>query len=259
MALEAQLQPLTLPDGTEFPGTPQELLTLIAEYMAITGLAGFDGINIGDTTPDASNRDRPWFRTNAGGVVLGWYAWNGAAWTLIPLTMPSGGTRPASPQEGQQFYDTTIKTALIFAGGAWRTLTGSPGDVKFVKANTIEDALANNPGWVQDPDSLGRSIAAAGSGPGLTPRTYNETAGVEEQDLAIAQIPSHTHDYTNAGSRPRWSATGNVAAPGVGNLCGFAADETLQTEATPATGSEQEGVSMYSPTIWYWALLKSYY
>lgn len=257
MSLNAQLQALQLPADTEFPGTPQELLDLIAQYMEISGLNPFNGINYGPTTPDPDNRDRPWFKTTSSGVPIGWFSWNGSAWEPIPEVLPTGPTalRPDSPAAGTQYFDTDISVALIFERSQWRTLSGSPGDIKMVKAPSIEAAITLNPGWVQDPDSLGRVIGAAGAGSGLTERTFGEQVGTEEVTLSIDEIPEHQHSFTNAGSRPRWQADGNVANA-AGNLCGYAADTEQLVTSTPATGEGGRPHGNMQPSIFYWALVK---
>lgn len=254
MSLDAQLQALTLPEGTEFPGTFQELLDEITQYMEITGLNPFNGINFGPTTPDASNRDRPWFQTTSGGVPIGWFSWNGSSWQKIPLVIPSGTTaqRPASPAVGTQYLDTTINVSLIFERSQWRTLAGSPGDVKFVKAATVEAAIAQNPGWVQDPDSPGRVIGAAGAGAGLTDRAYGATAGTEEVTLNEGQMPAHSHGYSKLPQPVAWAADGNVSNP-AGNLASMG---SFSSELTDQTGGN-EAFPITQPTIFYWALVKS--
>lgn len=253
MSLEAQLQALALPADTEFPGTPQALLDLIAEYMEITGLNPFSGVNFGPTTPDASNRDRPWFKTTPAGDPVGWFSWDGSAWTLIPQTLPIGTTaqRPGSPSAGTQYFDTTINVALIFERSQWRTLGGSPGDVKFVKAATIEAALALNPGWVQEPDSPGRLIGAAGDGAGLTSRPYGTTVGQETTTLAEDNLPLHSHVYQGHGNPEPWQADGNVAAP-AGNLAAVTTNGDLSTSSV----GEGNPISIVPPSIFWWAITK---
>lgn len=257
MSLDAQLQALTLPEGTEFPGTPQELLDLIAQYMEITGLNPFNGINYGASTPSPSNRDRPWFKTTVSGVPIGWFSWDGSAWQKIPTVVPSGPTasRPSGPAEGTQYFDTDINVALIFERSQWRTLAGSPGDVKFVKAADIGTALTKNPGWAQDTDSLGRVVGAAGSGVGLTERAYGDSVGAEEVSIEITQMAEHQHSFVNAGSRPRWSADGNVANA-AGNLVGYAAETEQLVSSNPPTGEGGLPHNNMQPTIFYWALVK---
>ncbi len=194
MPLSAELQALTLPEGTEFPGTPQELLVLIAQYMAITGLNPFSGINYGDVEPSADERDRPWFKTDGSGNPIGWFGWNGSAWVAIPMIIPSGGTadRPPSAVLGQKFLDTDINVELTFNGAIWVTSAGSPGDVKEVKAATLADALTKNPGWSQDSDSIGMVIGGASDGSGGD-YDYDSEAGADNVTLSEAQLPAHTH------------------------------------------------------------------
>jgi hypothetical protein len=55
--------------------------------------------------------------------------------------------RPSSPFNLQQYYDSDISVLLWWERGAWRTVSGSPGDVKIVQTNLLSTALTNNPGW----------------------------------------------------------------------------------------------------------------
>lgn len=244
MPLSAELQALTLPEGTEFPGTPQQLLDLIAQYMAITGLNPFSGINYGDVEPGPDERDRPWFKTDGSGNPIGWFSWNGTAWTPIPLAMPFGDTadRPSSPTTGQLYFDTDINVALIFERSDWRTVSGSPGDVKEVKAATLADALTNNPGWSDDTDSAGRFILGVTSGSGFE---YNDTGGEVEHTLTLDEIPAHTH--TARGNNLQ--ADGNAANP-AGIVSGV--------QTTGATGSAGGGDphNNMPPYRCYWRLVK---
>ena len=72
MAISPILSPLTLPAGTEWPGTPQLGLNLFCQYAKITGLLELGGINFGPTTPASDLRDRPWFKTDVSGNPIGW-------------------------------------------------------------------------------------------------------------------------------------------------------------------------------------------
>lgn len=108
MALNVNLQALSVPFGTEFPGTVQENLDLIAQYMEITGLEDFNGVNYGATEPAPEDRDKAWFKTDGSGTPLGWYTWNGAAWVVLPAkaTVGTGAQRDliTAPQDGQMFH-----------------------------------------------------------------------------------------------------------------------------------------------------------
>jgi hypothetical protein len=244
MPLSAELQALTLPLGTEFPGTPQQLLALIAQYMEITGLNPFSGINFGDVEPAADERDRPWFKTDGSGNAIGWFSWDGSAWTAIPVASQEGGTsdRPSSPGIGQLFFDTDISVALIWDGTRWTTVSGSPGDVKSVRAATLADALLKNPGWEEDSDSVGRFIFGVTSGSGYE---YADTGGEFDHTLTTDEIPSHTH--STRGNKLQ--ADGNAANP-VGIVSGV--------QETGATGSAGGGAAHNNmpPFICYWSLRK---
>jgi microcystin-dependent protein len=48
-----------------------------------------------------------------------------------------------------------------------------------------------------NPDLRGRFVLGAGAGPGLTARATGEKAGEEMVKLTIAEMPSHTHDWTH--------------------------------------------------------------
>jgi hypothetical protein len=190
MPLNAELQALTVPSGTEFPGTLQALLETIAQYEAIVGLSDFSGVDFGDTEPTPEERDRPWFKTDGSGNPIGWYSWNGAAWEPSPVTPQSGATatRPTGSVLGQMYFDTDIDVLLIYNGAAWITASGSPGDVKEVKAATLADALTKNPGWVQDTDSIGKVIIGAKA----DGSDYGTNVGSDTVTIDITNLPSDT-------------------------------------------------------------------
>lgn len=251
--LNLQLLALTLPEGTEFPGTPQGLINLISAYMAIGGAENFVGVAYGDTEPDADSRDLWWARTDGSGNPIGWYAWDGAAWSPLPITIPSGATadRPSSPPDGTLYFDTDISVELIYSDAMWRTASGSPGDVKFVKATTLADALEKNPGWSQDPDSVGRVIAGASDG--TSDGDYGDTAGSDQLTLTEAELPSHTHEDL--------VLTGSEADNGdVGNLVVTAATQNIgqRTITNSQTGPKGDGAAFDNrqATIYYWTLYK---
>jgi hypothetical protein len=119
------------------------------------------------------------------GEVIGWYFWDGSVWTGLGNVVLSGPTtvRPPAPDPYQQFYDTTISTLIWWERGAWRTVAGVPGDVKFVMAGALADALAQNPGWDyigrNNPTWRGRALLMATQDPGSTPAaTFAPSGGV---------------------------------------------------------------------------------
>lgn len=140
--------------------------------------------HIGATTPDSSVPP-VWLRTTKDptesdpsvGVPIGWYLFNGSTWESFVGVVPSGptGARPAGPQAFQQFYDTTISALIWFERGAWRTVSGVPGDVKHVAFETLTEALAQNPGWdvlgAANQAFRGRILMQATKDSGATPAT----------------------------------------------------------------------------------------
>lgn len=243
MPLNLQLEALTVPFGTEFPPTVQALLNLIAQYETITGEESFSGINYGPTEPGPDDRDKPWFKTDGSGNPIGWFSWNGSAWTTIPVTSSSGSTseRPDNAIAGQFYLDTDINVLLIYERSQWRTASGSPGDVKEVKAATIDDALTANPGWAADDDSVGRFILGVSDGSGFE---YGDTGGEAEVTLTEAQLPAHVHEVrTN-----RLQADGNAANP-AGIVSG------VQPGDSGSAGGDEPHNNM-PPFICYWRIFK---
>ena len=246
MAIAPTLTPLTLPAGTEWPGTPQLGVNLFSQYLSITGLEELGGINFGATTPASDMRDRPWFKTDISGNPIGWFSWNGSAWAQILFASPSGTTanRPSSAVTGQLYFDTDINVQLVYERSAWRTVSGSPGDVKEVKADTLAAALTANPGWVQDTAS---SKMVVGAADGTTGYEYGTTAGADSITLTAAQLPAHTHtlpmkldqnggDHNDSGS-----------------------DTFINSGSGQSTNSFGDGdpIDTRQKTIYYWRLVKS--
>jgi microcystin-dependent protein len=261
------LLPLTLPDGTQFPGTPQKLLTLIARYMQVTGLSSFNGINYGPTTPAEDSRTMPWFRTDGSYNPISWNTWNGSQWTPLALVTPSGttGERPSSAAIAQQYYDTDINALIIWSStGAWTTASGSPGDVKYVKAVSSTVALTNNPGWVIDTDGNNMVVASADD----THHLFGTTIGEETHLLVAAEMPKHGHKYSASnwaqsgftnnnpptGCMPFGGAAENLVVEGPG------ISETPDTTAGNQIGSAggDTAHNNMQPTIYYWRMVKSF-
>lgn len=243
------------PVTQEFPGTPKALGDFLAQYFAITGGEAFIPVNFGPDTPDADSRGYPWFKTDIDGVPIGWFSWNGSSWEQLNTNVPVGTTiqRPADAVMGDLFYDITIEVELIYNGTAWVTAAGSPGDMKFVQATTIEQALTKNPGWSQADQQIysGRILGAAGTGSGLTPRLYGDSVGVEDVTLNIDQIPEHQHASYGINNS-RWKADGN-ATDAAGNLAGWG---TNLTSSNPPTGEGGLSHTNMPPTIFAWLLVR---
>lgn len=253
--LSLYLQAGTAPAAAKLPGNAQALLAFVAQYVLIAGGQNFNGINYGSVTPSADNRDKPWWRTDSDGNPIGMYSWNGSAWVTVPTIMPNGPTssRPLNPAPYTEYFDTTINRALIYERGQWRTQDGCVGEVREVKAATITDAIALNPGWIQDADSIGRVIGAAGVAAGVAEHAFGEQVGSENITLGVNQLPTHTHNLTLANGR----ADGNTTnAPDQGVLFHTAVGSAGSSTLTPATAGDGAAVSVLQPSIYYWRIVK---
>lgn len=244
------LESKVVPANAEFPGSVQAYVDLIAQYLAIAGNEGIIGLNFGSATPSADDRDKPWFKTSGSGAPIGLFSWNGTTWQQTPLTVLSGTTaqRPAIPSTGTQYFDTDISCALIFERGKWRTLAGVPGDVKFVAKTTLDEAIAQNPGWIEFADGRGRVLGGAGSGPGLTEREYGEKSGEESTVLTTDDLPAHSHGM-------EWKAyTGQHqnGSQGVGVYPVVTGTGSTNTQ-NAGTGKAHNTMQ---PTLFLWCLIK---
>lgn len=198
-----------LKNGTKWYVFDQNLGTYVPQDISDSTARLFTA---GDTEPDAPEEDdaQIWLRTSAGRVIA-WYFWNGSLWRPGGNKPPSGPTasRPSGAVDYEQYFDTDINVMLHWERGAWRTISGTPGDVKFVTTSLLADALTKNPGWnyLGDTDQswIGRTLGIAAKDPGATPaasystdsgitaRASAETAGAETVILTSAQIEQHTH------------------------------------------------------------------
>lgn len=167
---------------------------------------------VGPDDPGAPGADDPvfWLRTN-GNRLVGVYAWTGSEWRASANIDNSGPTseRPTAPTNLEHFFDETISTELIFERGAWRTVNGSVGDLKYVVHPTLAVALQYNPGWeyfgLNDETLRGRALAGAAKDPGatpvssfttssgITPRASGDKFGEENHILQSAEQEPHIH------------------------------------------------------------------
>jgi hypothetical protein len=276
------LQPKTVPAGTDFPGNVQGLVDLIAGYLQIAGIDNFNGINSGPNEPSEGDRDKVWYRTDEAGKLLGFYFWNGSDWAIVPTVPETGGSdaRPANPEDGQQFFDSEIHVMLVYERGAWRTLAGSPGDVKEVKCETIEEALLRNPGWAQDTNSIGMVIGGADQNATdaeseENDHVYYSVHGEEYHEINQQQIPRHRHflfrngdvsENEGVGNSPTNSAVQTKADYNGRRDYSLAGTDTGSDGAYPDVGYSSwvgggddgvtEPLGLRQPTIYYWRLVK---
>lgn len=226
MALNLTLSALIVPSGTEFPGNVQDFLAMIEQYMEIAGGADFDGVNYGSVEPSPDDRDKAWFKTDGSGTPLGWYAWNGSAWQVIPgkAFVGSAADRDAisSPQDGTLFH--VVGTGLytfVNADNAWEP--GFPAaeaqqvydrTYLFASHQLAASTTSESGGWVSA--DIASLISAAGlttvkavlvrleSGYGLT------SLGNSPQEFGVAIRA--TQDNTNSTSSTALTMCNAIAA-----------------------------------------------
>lgn len=191
-----------------------------------------------------------WIRTDVAGQLLGLYVWDGSFWKPSTGIVFSGPTssRPAAPLDYQQYFDTTINCLIWWERSAWRTVSGVPGDVKFVAFEKLNDALTQNPGWSLFGESLsihrGRGFTQATQDYGVAPETITvPPAGVDAHGAfdvwgdavrvpQAADIPAAVAEYNSA------LQTANATL-----------DEPASLPGTPT------GIA-YTPMIALWCLVK---
>ena len=154
---------------------PIDLSASETQWFTISSTAP-DGPTVGTGTA-SDELPSVWFRTDATNALVGVYVWDGTYWKSSTGIVMSGPTasRPASPVEYQQYYDTTISVLIWWERGAWRTVSGVIGDVKFVAYETLDQAYQHNPGWSLFGESSsvhrGRAISQATQDYGVSPST----------------------------------------------------------------------------------------
>ena len=89
------------------------------------------------------------------------------------------------------------------------------------------------------PDLKGRAIVGIGSGPGLTPRTQGQKSGVEQNTIAQANMPSHTH---RTGIQT-YDDPANSTSP-KGNAFGVTATNTYVSNETAPSGKFMNPLSV---------------
>ena len=91
------------------------------------------------------------------------------------------------------------------------------------------------------PRSLGRALAGAGNGSGLTARALGEYTGTETHSMISAELPPHTHTYSGQGSTSGF---------------GFASGTAHATVGTGAGPGSSQAFSIMEPTSFFNVFIK---
>lgn len=134
---------------------------------------------MGNTTPDASDRDKPWYRLNADGSPDRWYKyWNGV-WCcqIIPYDINERRIHVGTPAQiwsydGGSGDDPSVVSPTITTGATWYVDTEF--EAKF-------------------PVGVG-TFAASGAVTVKGSTTSTAVTGVDQHTLTVAELPAHTHD-----------------------------------------------------------------
>ena len=242
----------TVPFGTQLPGNAQALINFVAAYGLINGTHNFNGLNFGSVTPSPENQNIPWFKTDSFGNPIGFFSWNGATWAAIPNVISNGtfANAPQNPALGTQYYATDIGCVILYSSQGWTTLSGTPGDYKFVEFATSDLALAANPGWVLASNSLNAcTLAAAGVANGAyVAHAQGQQIGEEAHTILVSEMPAHTHAQT--------VGLGGVQADGnTGNPSGVIPDRNPTVTGSTGGGAP---ANVIQPTYYTWLLKKSF-
>ena len=184
----------------------------------------YDQINAVDSTPRTGD-----IKTSLlSSAPNGWVAMNDGSIGNVG----SGATNRAN-QDTFQLYKT-IWDGVLDAWAPVSTGRGATATADFIAGKTLTL-----------PRSLGRAMAGAGSGSGLSPRALGEYVGTESHALSATELPPHSHTYT-------------YTAQGVGFGFGFASG-TNQTTASGTTGNgpgASTAFSIMEPTSFFNVFIK---
>mgnify|MGYP001590340085 CR=1 FL=1 len=173
----------------------------IKQYLIVTLPGGFSTFVTGETTPDANDRDKLWFRRTdggSGGCVVDILLWNGSTWVKAIR-------HPLAPGHISFYYNASFtgthaenKAKISFIDIIEASYdTDNPEDLHTNPYWLLCDGIeVVGPAWgpFTPPDILGRMLLGAGQGTDLTNRTMGDDGGEEDHELTVGELAEHTHD-----------------------------------------------------------------
>lgn len=165
--------------------------------------------NFGNVTPDAEDRDKPWFRVNADGTPDKLYSYSSGSWLAL---------HPMAPG-----------LVLMYEGSEGSIATLDGGESGTVSAST-------GPFWERVTAMDARFPVGPGTTANGTSILIGDTGGADEVALTEAQLPSHSHTF-NVG------ATGD---DGQGTFIDVRLDapNTPRQKTTQPTGDDEAHTNM---------------
>ena len=225
-------------------------------------------VAISDTEPKDPLVSPIWIKTTEG-FPSGFFVYLDGEW--VPIISGRGTTaeRPVSPPDYTRYFDTEIETEIFYYRGLWKTVSGSPGDIKFVVYSTLAQALKFNPGWVEFGQVMGpargRVFVPAhkdyGTDPavdlapltGITSRHATQYWGEENITLTTPQMPRHWHGAWDRAVRVNYN---NGSTGGDGENLDVLGQNNAEAMLTQNAGESQPHPNM-QPTIALWCLIKN--
>lgn len=258
MALNPTINALTVPSGTEFPGTVQGLLDLLEEYLEILGLGEFNGINYGSTTPDPDNRDLPWFRFDIGGNFLGVFTWDGSEWVIYQPRVQVGTTveRDALTNiynedagGALQFFNSDDHILYIGTGTGWVPCRPAPA----------EDSVGDSIYLFSSQQNLA-SISGVTNWTEVDLTSYVSSAGLSDATIKAAIVRVTCKFFTTTGAADTFNTTARiwnsslVSNDSTDVVLAYAEDNRATGGSCSATGSDTGFVPIpddSDPSVYY--------
>jgi len=153
--------------------------------------------------------------------------------------------------------DGYIATLGVFAGNfAIRNCAFAQGQLLSISTNTalfsLVGTLYGGDGRTTFglPDTRGRSIIGAGTGPGLSTISVGQKAGSETVTLTVANMPAHTHDATAEIEVSGLDAMLNAYQPATGNgKNATGTDQYINTKAGTTFSNDVPNVTLSPMSI----------
>lgn len=209
-------------------------------------------------------------------------AYDNTMWVSAIQRSGTTANRPTNPATLEQYWDTSIACLIHWERDAWRTVSGTPGDVKFTTHSKASDATTDNPGWEvlgtgdsnnaawrgcvigqATRDSSGLETDLSMTSP-ATSHSARTVIGTEEHQLTAEETPVRQHRH-NVGVEI--SGTTDFAEAGeIRSNGGF---QTVWVDSDPPdseVGRTRESASsletdndphnIIQPTLYLWTLRK---
>lgn len=209
--------------------------------------------------------------------------YDSTAWESVFMRTGATADRPTNPTNLEMFYDTDISVLIWFERGEWRTVSGTPGDVKFTTHSKATDATTANPGWEilgtgdsnnaawrgcvigqATRDASGTETDLSMTSPATT-HSARTVIGEEEHVLEADETPVRQHRHyiqVEQSDNPvtPTAEEGTLHSDGGVNTQWIESDESTEVAETklsdPGLETDAVGHNIIQPTLYLWCLRK---